>query len=136
MQFPSLTFFEALQAAMESEPGCTESLDPCDAYCGFAIDQRLFVFEFDGRLCSAVVAGGNEIDLDFVVAGPASAWQQVIESVDEADPSAKATLPGLVEKGALEIRSADDEGPEMARVALPFLQIFLERARGLEVEFG
>ena len=38
-------------------------------------------------------------------------------------------------KGALEIRSADDEGQDMARAALPFLQVFLEQARGLDLKF-
>jgi hypothetical protein len=134
--FPSAVFFQALQEAMEREPGCTEALDPCEAYCGFAIDQQLYVLEFDGRQCAAVVAGGNELDLDFVVAGPGSAWQQIVAAVEEPKADVAATLPGLVEQGALEIRSADDSGPELARAALPFLQVFLEPARGLELDFG
>ncbi len=134
--FPSPAFFQALKEAMEREPRCTEPLDPCEAYCGFAIDLQLYVLEFDGRQCSAVIAGGNELDLDFVVAGPASAWQQIIEAVEEPDSSEKPALPALVEQGVLEIRSTDDEGPELARAALPFLQIFLEQARGLDAKFG
>lgn len=134
--FPSPAFFQALQEEMDGDPGCTEPLDPCEAYCGLAIEEQLYVLEFDGRKCAAVVTGGNELDLDFVVAGPASAWQQVIEAVKEPDGNGKATLPALVEQGVLEVRSADDEGPERARVALPFLQIFLEQARGLDVGFG
>jgi hypothetical protein len=121
---------------MEREPGRTEALDPCEAYCGFAIDQQLYVLEFDGRHCAAVVAGGNELDLDFVVAGPSSVWQQIVEAVEEPEGDRGATLPGFVEQGALEIRPADGDGPELARAALPFLQVFLEPARGLELEFG
>ena len=77
--FPSPAFFQTLQEGMDREPGCTEPLDPCEAYCGLAIDEQLYVLEFDGRKCAAFVMGGNELDLDFVVAGPASAWQQIIE---------------------------------------------------------
>lgn len=127
--FPSLNFFRALQEVMEREPDCTASLAPCEAYCGFAIDQRLTVFEFDGRKCVAVVNGGNELDLDFVIAGPTSAWQQIIEALEESDSDPKVTLPSLVEQGALEIRTTDDEGVELAHAAMPFLQIFLEQAR-------
>ncbi len=134
--FPSPAFFQALQEGMDREPGCTEPLDPCEAYCGLAIDEQLYVLEFDGRKCAAVVMGGNELDLDFVVAGPASAWQQIIEAVEEPEGNTRATLPALVEQGVLEIRSTYDEGPELARAALPFLQIFLEQARGLDVKFG
>jgi hypothetical protein len=136
ISFPGPAFFPALQEAMEHSPDCTAALDPCEAYCGFVIDQQLYVLEFDGRQCTAVIAGGNELDLDFVVAGPASTWQQIIEAVGESDSNPRATLPALVEQGELEIRSSDERGPELARAALPFLQIFLERARGFEVKFG
>lgn len=118
---------------MERNPGCTASLDPCEAYCGFAIDQHLYIFEFDGRQCVAVINGGNELDLDFVVAGPTSAWRKIIEALEESNSDTGTTLPTLIERGALEIRTTDDEGPELARAALPFLQIFLEQARGLAV---
>lgn len=118
---------------MKRNPGCTASLDPCEAYCGFAIDQYLYIFEFDGRQCVAVINGGNELDLDFIVAGPTSAWRKIIEALEESNSDTGTTLPTLIEQGALEIRTTDDEGPELARAALPFLQIFLEQARGLAV---
>jgi hypothetical protein len=118
---------------MERDPCATESLDPCEAYCGFAIDQSLYVFEFDGRQCVAMVVGGNELDLDFVIAGPTAAWRKIIEALEESASGDGATLPVLVERGELEIRTTDDEGAELARAALPFLQIFLEHARGFAV---
>ncbi len=131
--FPSTDFFHALRVALEQEPGVTDSLDPCEAYCGFEIDQQLYVFEFDGRECVAVVVGGNEIDLDFVLAGPTSAWQRIIETLGASESEERATLSTLIDEGALEIRSTDDEGPELARAALPFLQVFLEQAGSLAV---
>jgi hypothetical protein len=133
--FPSAEFFRSLQEAMDRDPTCTEHLEPSEAYCGLAIDQRLFVLEFDGRRCAGIAPSGNELDLDFVVAGPAEVWRQALEALDDPNAGTDAALPSLVEKGALEIRSADDEGQEMARAALPFLQVFLEQARGLDLKF-
>ena len=134
--FPSPTFFQALQKAMDREPGCTAHLEPCEAYCGLAIDQQLYVVEFDGRQCVAVVAGGNELDLDFVLAGPESAWRRIIEAgPGDPDGVARPTLSSSVEQGALEVRSAVDDGEELARAALPFLQGFLDQARGLDLKF-
>jgi hypothetical protein len=121
---------------MDRDPTCTEHLEPSEAYCGLAIGQRLFVLEFDGRRCAGIAASGNELDLDFVVAGPDEVWRQVLEALCDPNASADAALPSLVEKGALEIRSADDDtGQKMARAALPFLQVFLEQARGLDLKF-
>lgn len=134
--FPSLAFFTAVQEAMAREPDCTNDLDPCEAYCGLAVDQALYVLEFDGRQCAAVVSGGNELDLDFVVAGPLSTWQQIVEAAGEPASASRPTLPALVENGALEVRSSDDEGPDLARAALPFLQVFMDRAGDLDVKFG
>jgi len=131
--FPSADFFRALRAAMNDDPECTAHLGPSEAYCGLAVGDHLFVVEFDGRSCVAVVAGGNELDLDFVVAGPAEVWRRAIEGLESGD--AAASLPALVEQEALEIRSADPEGQKLASDTLPFLQVFLGHARGLEVVF-
>jgi hypothetical protein len=131
--FPSADFFRSLQAAINKDGECTRHLNPSEAYCGLAVDDHLYVLEFDGHECSAVVAGGNELDLDFVVAGPSAVWRQSIEALASGDAS--ATLPSLVKKGALEIRSADASGQELAAETLPRLQVFLEQARGLDVEF-
>ena len=135
--FPSSEFFRALQDGMEKEPECTEGLDPSDAYCGFAIDDRLYVFEFDGRTCAGAMSGGNELDLDFVVAGPSAVWRRALDGLAAggAETAASATLPALVEEGALEIRSQDEAGPALADAALSFLQVFLERARGLDLTY-
>ena len=134
--FPSPAFFEALKVALGRDPTCVDGLDPCEAYCGIAVGQQLTVLEFDGRECAAVVPGGNELDLDFVVAGPSASWKKLIEAAIEGKADESVTLPALVAQGALAIRSSDDEGPELARAAMPFLQIFLERARGMDVEFA
>jgi hypothetical protein len=131
--FPSRDFFAALQESLNADPACTGHLPGNEAYCGFAIDEQLFVLEFEGHECSAVVSGGNELDLDFVVAGPAEVWRGAIEAVE--DQKDVLGLPKLVKSGALEIRSLGDDGLEMARETLPFLQVFLEHSRGLEVQF-
>jgi hypothetical protein len=132
--FPSSEFFQALQKAVDADPGCTGHLDPCEAYCGFSIDDRLYVFEFDGRTCLGAMSGGNELDLDFVVAGSNAAWREALDAIAEGD-DAGATLPALADRGALEIRAQDEEGLALGKASLPFLQVFLEQARGVGVTF-
>jgi hypothetical protein len=132
--FPSPEFFDSLQKSMAADPGCTEHLDPSEAYCGFSIDDRLYVFEFDGRTCAGSMRGGNELDLDFIVAGPRAVWQQALDAIEDGAET-EATLPSLYARGALEIRSQDDAGSELGKATLPFLQVFLEQARGLSIVF-
>lgn len=127
VSFPSLEFFRALQEDLVKDPSCANGVEPSDAYCGFSMDDHLFVFEFDGRECSAVAAGGNPLDLDFVISGPLASWRQAVTS----DPGGK--LAELIEAGSLEIES--DDGAEMARAAIPMLQVFIDQAGKHEVEF-
>ena len=135
--FPSLEFFTALQEGMAENPASTEDIEPSEAYCGLDIDDDLFVLEFDGRACSAVVPGGNPLDLDFVLAASAETWQETITSiVENAGADSQHTLAALVDKGTIEVRSETDDGPDLARAALGMLQAFLDQAKGLDIAFG
>ncbi len=138
MTFPSQDLFEALRQGLLADPSCTDGLDPLDAYFGLAIDADLYVFEFNGGECTAIIRGGNELDLDFVLAGPLSGWKQVLAAGPQEDgPRAgPATLASVIEEGALEVRSQDDEGCELAQGSIAFLQIFLERGRALEFDYS
>ena len=66
LTFPSQDLFEALRQGLLADPSCTDGLDPLDAYFGLVIDADLYVFEFNGGECTAIIRGGNELDLDFV----------------------------------------------------------------------
>jgi hypothetical protein len=123
--FPSLDFFLALQKGLAENASSAEGAPPSEAYCGFSIDGQIFVFEFDGRECAAVVYGGNPLDLDFVLAGSSESWLEAIAK--GARPLAE-----LVESNAIQIESESDDGPELARAALPMLQAFLDQAQGLD----
>ena len=125
--FPSLEFFQTLQKGLAGNPSSAEDVPPSEAYCGFSVDGELFVFEFDGRACAAVVAGGNPLDLDFVLAGPKESWHEAFAS------SGARPLAELVESSAIQIESELDDGPDLARAALPMLQVFLDQARGMDV---
>ena len=132
--FPSIHFFTQLQDAMNANPDASAHLAPSDAYCGICIGTHVFVLEFDGRECSAVVPGGNELDLDFVVAGEESAWQELLTTREEPGPAGR--LCDFVDRGLLELRSADESMLPAARETLPFLDVYFSRASGLELDFN
>lgn len=127
--FPSTEYFRALQAGLE-DPTTTEGLAPSEAYCGFRIDSSLFVLEFDGLVCSAVVSGGNPIDLDFVVGGALEAWKRAVG----ACPEGPRRLDQLLSDGELAIETDADDGEDLAKAALPMLQAFLDQARDVEAK--
>lgn len=132
--FPSLDFFQALKDRLAADPDCTASADPSEAYCGFAIGDALYVVEFDGRECAAVVHGGNPLDLDFVVAGAGDVWASIVGAIAEGEAGGDASLEKQLEQGALEIRSEMDDGEPLARAALGFIQAFFDQARHLDVK--
>ena len=127
-KFPSVEFFLACQEALSKHPESVEGVPPSEAYCGFSIGGQLFVLEFDGHACAAVVAGGNPIDLDFVIAGPLDVWRRTF-----AERFA-TSLADLIGAGDLVIESEEEEGA--ARAALPMLQALLDRARDFEFELA
>jgi hypothetical protein len=131
--FPSLALFEALKKRLSEDPASFADVEGSDVYCGLAIGDRLFVFEFDGKECVATVQGGNPLDLDFVLAGPEATWRTLFASIVAGDGNER--LSERVEQGSLEIRADDAEAAERASAALPFLEAFLGLGRGLPVEF-
>ena len=135
VSFPSVAFFQALQNEVADNPTALKDLGPCEAYCGIAVGDRLFVLEFDGRECAAVVSGGNPLDLDFVLRGSGQVWKGLVSSLASAGSEPAGSLARQIEAGALEVATEDDEGVELARAALPFLQGFLALTRGLNVDF-
>lgn len=130
LPFPSLEFFEALKKSLAENSASTEGVTPSEAYCGFAIDDSLYVLEFDGRECSAVVSGGNPLDLDFVVAAPRVVWRELIAK-GEAQTLAKG-----IEAGAVRIETEADDGKQLALAALPMLQAFVDQAQGVDIQGG
>jgi hypothetical protein len=135
VSFPSVAFFEALQKKVADDPKALTDLGPCEAYCGIAVGERLYVLEFDGRECAAVVSGGNPLDLDFVLRGSDQAWNALVSSLASGGSQPAGSLAQQIEAGALEVSSEDDDGPELARAALPFLQGFLALTQGLDIQF-
>jgi hypothetical protein len=135
VSFPSVAFFEALQKKVADDPKALTDLGPCEAYCGIAVGERLYVLEFDGRECAAVVSGGNPLDLDFVLRGSDQAWNALVSSLASGGSQPAGNLAQQIEAGALEVSSEDDDGPELARAALPFLQGFLALTQGLDIQF-
>ncbi len=135
VSFPSVAFFQALQNKVADDPKALTDLGPCEAYCGIAVGDRLFVLEFDGRKCAAVASGGNPLDLDFVLRGSDQAWEGLVSSLASGGSEPAGRLAEQIEAGALGIAAMDEEGVKLAHAALPFLQGFLALTRGLDVEF-
>lgn len=134
--FPSLEFFESLRAELSADPASTLGVDPSEAYCGFAIGDSLYVVEFDGRECAAVVHGGNPLDLDFVLAAPREVWKRAVAAITDEGAGGDSSLEQLIEQGAIEIRSEVDDGQELARAALGFVQLFFDQAKRFRVKFA
>ena len=130
--FPSVEFFETLKERFGDDAVVDAKLDPSEAYCGLAIGDGLYVLEFDGSECAAVVYGGNPLDLDFVLAASTEVWGAAVSGIGDPDQR----LEELVGRGEIEIHSEQPDGSEQARRELGFLQAFLDQARGLEVNFG
>ena len=130
--FPSMQFFQALQRGLAEQAASLEDVEPSDAYCGLAIDDSLFVLEFEGKECAAIAPNGNPMDLDFVLAAPRATWQEAVRS-DEA--AAEHRLSALVDSGAIEIRSEEENGTELAHAALGILQAFLDQANTVDASF-
>jgi hypothetical protein len=128
VSFPSVEFFRALQEGLSKDVTSTAGVEPSEAYCGFSIDDQLFVVEFDGRTCAAVVAGGNPLDLDFVISGPRESWSEAIAK------GPASGLAELIQSGSLAIES--DDGGEAARAALPMLQAFFDQAGKQSIEIA
>jgi hypothetical protein len=122
--FPSLDYFTQLQKSLSQHPESAADAPPSEAYCGLSIDGQLFVLEFDGRECAAVVAGGNPLDLDFVLSGTNANWQQALGGA--------RSLAELVDSDTLQVESEADDGQELARGALPMLQAFIAQAPNLD----
>jgi hypothetical protein len=135
VSFPSLEFFQSLKDQLSADPECSKAVDPSEAYCGFLIGDALYVVEFDGRECVAVVHGGNLLDLDFVLAAPKEIWSKAVAAIVDGGASGDSSLERLIDQGALEIRSEMDDGQELGRAALGFLQVFFDQARHLDVKF-
>ncbi len=135
IRFPSLAFFQALQKEVAADPTALKEFGRCEAYCGIAVGDRLFVLEFDGRECAAVVSGGNPLDLDFVLRGSDQAWKSLVSSAASGGSEPAGSLARQIETGALEVETEADDGVQLARAALPFLQGFLALTKGLDVDF-
>lgn len=130
--FPSLDFFNRLKQSLADDPA--EDVAASDAYCGLVVDDGMFVVELDGHRCSAVAQGGNLLDLDFALAAPAETWRAVLRSIQASDGGHR--LETLFADGRLELQGENEDGEELARSALPMIQAFLDRAKGVDLDLG
>jgi hypothetical protein len=132
ISFPSLDFFNRLKERMADEPA--QGVPESDAYCGLVVDDQLFVLEFDGDRCSAVAQGGNLLDLDFALAAPADTWRELLRAIHAGDGG--PSLEALLDEGRLEVQGENDDGPELARAALPMIQAYLGQSWALDLDFS
>ncbi|MCG8588241.1 MAG: hypothetical protein MJE66_03045 [Proteobacteria bacterium] len=136
VRFPSVEFFQELKQQVANHPASMEAVAPSEAYCGFAIGDKLYVLEFDGRDCAAVAGGGNTLDLDFFLTGPPETWREAIQSIrDSQGADGEHTLEALVERGRIELCSEAPDGLDLGRDTLGFLQAFLDQAAHVDVQF-
>lgn len=144
--FPSLGFFQALQARMNEHEARYRAIGIMDLYLGVRIlpegvfrKTALYALLFDGYSCEKVeeLASASERDLDVVIEGPYGAWKGMFQNIQaNGKADTRHTLNHLT--------MLDDPlrtvGSDQSRVDKVYrynfsLQSFLNEAAGLESQF-
>lgn len=88
MKFPSVKWFEAMQAEAAADADRFRRLGFCDAAVRIQVEgpkTQSFVLAFNGYGCSSVVGGkaADDAAVDFTLAAPLAVWQEMIENIQQ-----------------------------------------------------
>lgn len=138
VRFPSLEFFQALQQRTKDAHDVFEKLGTCDTSFGLRIDEKLYSVSFDVYDCIDVREGGDPSKLDFVLAAPTKAWNEMIESIRKNDGAgADYTLNTLTHLGdVVRVEYDDPEGHDKLYRFMATIQEFFDQARHLDIVVG
>jgi hypothetical protein len=145
MKFPSQAWFAALQEEAAEKPDRYRRLGFTEATVGVKIEPSNgdagsgYVLDFHGYGCRSVAQSDQpEATADFVLAGPYSAWKEMIENIrenGEADLSHTLnvlTMPGV----PLKLQADDQLKADLFFRYNSTLQEFFNGAAAVETEFS
>lgn len=143
VRFPSLAFFEALQAEMRTARERFARLGFFDTTMGIRVlpdgggAPGEFVLGFEVFDCARVAEGLAGADVDFVIEGPFAAWREmfdVIHTLGAADTAHSLnTLTHFGEQ--LRVRYDDPDGHDKMYRFAQSIQEFLDLASRLDFDY-
>jgi len=146
MRFPTVEWFEALEAEAEKNADTFRRLGFCDAVVGVKVlaesgqdKDRSFLLTFDGYSCSSVKETSDvEQAADFVMEARFSTWKEMIENIAaNGGPDLNHTLNYLALPGdPLKVTSADQLKDDVFSRFISTFQEFFNGAQHLKTEFS
>jgi len=143
VRFPSVEFFEALQAHMRAASERFRRLGFFDTVFAVRVrngDERSFVLSFEVFDCVGVrevesLAGES---VDFELEGSLDAWREMLENIrTHGRADAEHTINTLTHFGEkIRVTYDDPDGHDKLYRFVESIQEFLDLAAGLEIEYG
>ena len=140
--FPSLAFFQALQATMRAEAARFSRLGFFDTTFGVRVlgdgDARGdFVLGFEVFDCVQVASGVDGRALDFVVEGPFAAWREMLDNIHALGAADTAhSLNTLTHFGeGLQVRYDDPDGHDKMYRFAESIQEFLDLSARIDFQY-
>lgn len=137
LQFPSLQLFQALQQRTVDARDVFEKLGYCDTRFGVRVGDALYTIGFEVYECVEIAEGGDPDKLDFVLAGPARLWREMLEAIRaHGGADAAHTLNTLTHQGdVMQVEYSDAEGHDKFYRYMASIQEFFDQSQHLELEF-
>ena len=140
--FPSLAFFQALQAAMRAEQERFSRLGFFDTTFGVRVlgdgnARGEFALGFEVFDCVLVTSGLDGLPLDFVVEGPFAAWRDMLDNIHGLGAADTAhSLNTLTHFGeGLQVRYDDPDGHDKMYRFAESIQEFLDLSARIDFEY-
>ena len=140
--FPSVAFFEALQREMRADRERFARLGFFDTVFGVRIDRAgdpaaEFVLGFEVFDCVRIAEGLAGTAVDFVLEGPAAAWQEMLDNIHALGAADTAhSLNTLTHFGeSLRVRYDDPDGHDKMYRFAESIQEFLDLSARIDFEY-
>ena len=143
MQFPSVTWFQAVQKEADVEAETFRRMGFCDARVMFEIcsgekDRRFeLVFEDYGITSVRELDAKEKADIDFCLTAADSVWREMIENIQtHGEADLDHTLNRLQLPGALELVASDQQNADLFYRYNQTFQEFFNLSSRVQTEFA
>ncbi|MCI0815096.1 MAG: hypothetical protein J4O14_06620 [Chloroflexi bacterium] len=146
MKFPTVEWFETLEAQAEKNSDTFRRLGFCEALVGVKVlaengqhRDRSFLLTFNGYSCNSVEEVDNiEQVADFVMEATFGTWKEMIENITaNSGPDLSHTLNYLVMPGVpMKVTSADQLKDDVFSRFIGTFQEFFDGAQHVQTEFS